>query len=78
MGTMKARVEVRRDTHAMYDTVHRALIDRYRYTHTVKAHRLDFFGFALITGGPLDQKVLLTVRSFYWAFKQQVGEAIIY
>ena len=36
MGTMKARVEVRRlrtvALHAMYDTVHRALINR--YTHS--------------------------------------------
>ena len=38
IGTMKARIEVRRDTvalHAMYDTVHRALINTSRYTHTV-------------------------------------------
>ena len=37
MGTMKARVEVRHYTvalHAMYETVHRALINR--YTHTVR------------------------------------------
>ena len=39
---MKARVEVRRDTytyyvavHAMYDTVHRALIHRYTHAFVV-------------------------------------------
>ena len=39
MGTMKARVEVRIDIvitaalHAMYDTVHRALFNRYTHFH---------------------------------------------
>ena len=38
MGTMKARVEVRHYVrtvalHAMYDTVHRALINRYTHNY---------------------------------------------